>query len=287
MSAGQMMEEVIRFGVRSSHRFIVPGLRSGELQPLREFFQVFGALSECKTTSSQGVVYGFVAFFSQRVTQRVKETVKYAAIDGLRVRVTCVSRELRDRNRGLSTDKMIDLANFYFGFGGWSSEVLSCELCADSVREVEVVGDDHVDDIAAYDREVQRLAANARLPLAVGVKPSGVPSEPRTHNTQALFRAQVRVSWSAEHVISANETRNSIEGCGEKLAVCASLELALNLGEKSAVSEAIKNALLGLVLVVVYENADDDRAFEVGVHLLEDDAAQWTTTTPPTTTEQR
>lgn len=264
----EIMEEVIRFDVRSTHRFIVLGLRSTRLQPLRAFFENFGTLSECKTTSTQGVVYGFVAFHSQRVTQRVRQAVKYAEIDGLRSRVTCVSRELRDRGRGLSTEKMIDVANFFFGNTGWTSELLACELIADSVRTVEVVGDDHVDGVEAYDREVQRLAA---------AKPAGVTVKSAASRSavQALFRAHVRVSWCGEHVVTASDKRSYIDGYGEKLVVCSTLELARNLGEKSAVSEALKNAFLGIVLIVVYNNAEDDRAFDVGVHFQDEAFESW------------
>jgi hypothetical protein len=45
-----IMEEVIRFDVRSSQRFIVWALREHSLGPLRAFFENFGTLSECKTT---------------------------------------------------------------------------------------------------------------------------------------------------------------------------------------------------------------------------------------------
>ena len=101
------------------------------------------------------------------------------------------------------------------------------------------------------------------------------PGAPTRNAVQAQFRARVRVSWRGEHVITANDNRTHIDGYGERLVVCATLNDARKLGEKAAVSEAMKNAFLGLALIVVYENGHDDRAFEVGVHFQDDAFAAW------------
>jgi hypothetical protein len=260
-------EEVIRFDIRSAQRFMVCGIGSEELAPLRAFFENFGLLSECKTSATSGVVYGFVAFHSQRVTDRVRQSVKYAVIDGRRARVVCVTREHRDRNRTLPVDKMIDIANFYFGVDGWSSSVLEAELCQDSLREVEFVGDEEQMDNTNVD-------TRAIKPNVVGVGVGGGGGVSR-NAFQANFRATVRVEWCGDRVVTADAKRTFVQGHAERLVVQPTLELTFELGTKAAVSDALKDAFAQIALLVLYDEQNDDRAFELAVHFGDESVSSW------------
>jgi hypothetical protein len=90
---------------------------------------------------------------------------------------------------------------------------------------------------------------------------------------QAQFRAHVRVSWCGEHVVTANDNRTFVDGYGERLVVCRRSSCA-QAGQKAAVSEALKNAFLGLALIVVYENATTIEHLK-WVYILDDAFAAW------------
>jgi hypothetical protein len=256
--------EVIRFDIRSKERFIACGLRSTDVDVLRAFFERFGVLSECRTSVSNGVVYGFVAFHSQTTTELVKRDLRYAVIDQVRVRVLCVERDRKDRHRTLPLHKMIDIANAYFGPTGWTSELLSCELVADTVRQVEFTGDEDSAGNAGVKAEPTPAVPGA---AATQPAPGGVRKA-----LQATFRAVARISWDPQKVITMDPARHFVDGMAEKLVVQPTTELCFDLGLKSAASDALKAAFSQIALAVLF---NEDRSFDVAVHFADESAEAW------------
>jgi hypothetical protein len=261
------ISEVIRFDIRSKERFVACGLRSDELESLRAFFERFGVLSECRTSVSNGVFYGFVAFHSQVTTERVKRELRYAVIDHVRVRVLCVERDRRDRHRCLPLHKMIDIANAFFGPAGWSSELLTCDLVPDTLLQVEMVGDDDGDAKSnANPNNVKSETETAVSTTTVVVK---------TRNAvQATFRATARVIWDADKVITLDPRRHFVDGMAEKLVIQPTAELCFDLGLKSVASDALKAAFSQIALAVMY-NDDADNSFDLAVHFADEEASAW------------
>lgn len=257
--------EIIRFDQRAKERFVVCGLATADAAPLRAFFERFGMVSDCKVSVSNGVVFGFVAFHSQRATELVKRNVRFAVIDDVRVRVLC--NETKNRSRALPLHQMIDVANAFFGPTGWSSEVLECCAVPGSQRQVDVVGDDDDDDGGGDGNNPfgTSLAASA-------VPSRSAPSAPVRKMVQETFRARVRLQWDARKVVTSDAARNFVIGCADKLVVQPSRELCLDLGTKAGLSDALKDAFCQLALVVLY-NADGST--DLAVHFRDESAAEW------------